>query len=257
MKSIARAYQFFLLTLLYLPIVVLIAYSFNDSTYSMLWHGATLHWYRQLQQNQSLWQALYHSLELAFIAATLSACLSFYACLRLNLNRIRSKSLIQNSILTVIILPDILFAVAYLLLFNLLNIPLGFISLLLAHISFCIPFSVITINTTINALNKNYYRAAQDLGASYRQISYQIYLPLCTRAIISAWLFAFTLSFDDVVISYFVAGPGFETLPLKIYAMVRSGITPEINALCSLIIVATFLLIAIAYWLNQSKAKNE
>ncbi|HAU0947562.1 TPA: ABC transporter permease subunit, partial [Legionella pneumophila] len=144
----------------------------------------------------------------------------------------------------------IVLGVALLIFFNITQVPLGFLSLLVAHITFSIPFVILTINSRINTLNPNIYFGALDLGASRYFALTRVLLPLLWPAVLSAFLLSFTLSFDDVIISYFVAGPDFTILPLTIYSLVRAGVTPELNALCSITFVLSMILVIISHRLS-------
>jgi spermidine/putrescine transport system permease protein len=144
--------------------------------------------------------------------------------------------------------------IALLLLFTFIKIKLGFFSLLLAHITFCIPFVVVTVYSRIINLDENIFEAAKDLGATDLAILWRIILPLLWPALVAGWLLSFTLSLDDVLISYFVAGPDFQILPLAIYSMVHVGVTPEINALCSVLFIFTLLFIIISQLLLRKNA---
>jgi spermidine/putrescine transport system permease protein len=149
-------------------------------------------------------------------------------------------------IFILILSPDIVMGISLLILFSLLKITLGFWSLLLAHITFCIPFVVVTVYSRIVSFDEYIFEAAKDLGARDSVILTRIILPLLWPALAAGWLLSFTLSIDDVIISYFVAGPDFEILPLKIYSMVRLGVKPEINALCTVTFGLTLILIVIS-----------
>jgi spermidine/putrescine transport system permease protein len=152
-------------------------------------------------------------------------------------------------------MPDIVLGISLLLLFSFFHINLGFTSLFLAHVTFCLPFVIITVYTRLTGIDKNIFEAAKDLGANEFIILLKITLPLLLPAIIASWLLSFTLSFDDVMISYFVAGPSFEILPLKIYSMARIGVKPELNALCSMIFLITLLVVVSAQFALRKKPK--
>lgn len=251
MKNLAKLiYVNTIYLLLYFPILVLIIYSFNSGKYSLVWQGFSTQWYLELFNDKNLWQAFLNSTILGITAAIIATTISLFACIHLFLNRNRSseKSLFTMLLLLVII-PDLVLGVALLVFFNVLNIPLGFLSLLIAHITFCIPFAVITINARISSLDKNIYYSSLDLGASKLKTILKIILPLLGSAVLSALLLCFTLSFDDVIISYFVAGPAFNILPLSIYSLVRAGVTPELNALCSITFVISMLLVITSQYL--------
>ena len=238
---LAAVYLFF-----YIPIATLIVYSFNNSQYSMVWHGATLDWYRELFTDAELWIAAWRSLFLGLAAATTATCVGLLAAVTLYRYRFFGRGFLQGLVFVLILSPEIVMGASLLILFALLQMRPGVVSLLLSHISFCIPFVIVTIMSRLSGIDKNIFEAAKDLGADDWTIFWRIILPLLWPAVFAGWLLSFTLSLDDVIISYFVGGPEFEILPLRIYSMVRSGIKPEINALCTVIFVLTFVLVLLS-----------
>jgi spermidine/putrescine transport system permease protein len=246
-KFIQRLYVSIIYILLYSPIFVLVLYSVNKTRYSLQWHGFSMRWYLELFQDTSLWSAFFHSIWLGLCAALIATMMGVFACLRLFLTRRHHQKSFHALLLILVVIPDLVFGVALLIFFNLTGIPLGFISLLIAHITFCIPFVVFMLNNRLHTLDPNLYFSALDLGASHLMALYRIMFPLLWPAIFSAFLLSFTLSFDDVIISYFVAGPNFNILPLTIYSLVRAGVTPELNALCTITVLISMILVLIAY----------
>ena len=230
----------------YLPIIVLIAYSFNNAQYSLLWHGFSLRWYHELFIDADLWIAALHSFILGFFAATIAIIIGSLAAISLYRYRFHGRQVLNGLVFILILSPDIVMGISLLILFSATNIPLGFWSLLLAHITFCIPFVVVTVYSRIVSFDENIFEAAKDLGATDVMILMRIILPLLWPALVAGWLLSFTLSLDDVIISYFIAGPDFEILPLKIYSMVRMGVKPEINALCTVTFGFTLLLVVLS-----------
>ena len=186
-----------------------------------------------------MWVAAWHSILLGLSASLVATTLGTLAAVSLFRFKFRGKTLLQGLIFVLIVVPDIVLGIALLILFSRTDIPLGFVSLLLAHATFCLPFVVVTVFGRMAGIDKNIFEAAIDLGANEFTILRKITFPLLLPAIIAGMLLSFTLSFDDVVISYFVAGPGFEILPLKLFALARLGLKPELNALCSIIFVIT------------------
>lgn len=245
-----KVYLGFVYLLLYIPIVVLIIYSLNRSRYSLQWQGFSLNWYDELFHDKDLWTAFFHSITLGFSAAFIATILGMLACVQLFLSQ-KKRLHIEALLLILIILPDLIFGVALLIFFNITHIPLGFFSLLIAHITFCIPFVIFTINSRIHTLDPNIYYTSLDLGASRLKTLTHILIPLLWPSILSALLLSFTLSFDDVIISYFIAGPDFNILPLTIYALVRTGVTPELNALCTITLLISMILVVISHRLTR------
>lgn len=227
----------------YIPIIVLIIYSFNNARYSLIWNGFTLSWYRELFADSDLWLATWRSFFLGITTASLSTLIGGLSALCLYRYHFFGKNFFKGLVFILILTPEIVTGAALLILFTLLQLPLGFISLLLSHISFCIPFVIVTTYTRLVSFDPNIFEAAKDLGANDWLVTKRIVLPLLWPALFAGWLLSFTLSLDDVIISYFVSGPEFQILPLKIYSMVRAGIKPEINALCSVLFAITLLLI--------------
>lgn len=246
-------YSLLIYAFFYLPIFVLIVYSFNNATYSLVWHGFTLNWYSALFKDTDLWIAALHSLFLGITASLSAAFFGTLAALSLFRYRFLGKRMINALVFVLIVTPDIVTGISLLLMFSLFHLPLGYWSLLLAHISFCIPFVIVTVYARLSGLDKNIFEAARDLGAKEATIFTKIIVPLLMPAIVAGLLLSFTLSFDDVMISYFVSGPGFEILPLKIYALARLGVKPELNALCTIIFLITMSLVVITQHLQRKK----
>lgn len=237
----------------YIPIIILITYSFNSAQYSLVWHGFSLQWYQQLFADNDLWVSVWHSLVLGITASTIAMSIGSLAAVTLFRYDFFGRRMLNGLIFILILSPDIVMGISLLILFSVVKISLGFWSLLLAHITFCIPFVVVTVYSRMVSFDEYIFEAAKDLGATDTMIFTRVILPLLWPALLSGWLLSFTLSLDDVIISYFVAGPDFEILPLKIYSMVRLGITPEINALCAVTFGLTLLLIVVSQLVLRKK----
>jgi spermidine/putrescine transport system permease protein len=246
LRFVRLSYLFFIYAFLYIPIILLAVYSFNQSKYSITWVGFTFDWYRELFSNRALIEASFNSFIVASLSATIAAIIGTLIALWLYAEKSRSNKYMYFLIYTLVMSPDIVMAISLLILFVVLHIKLGFLTLLISHITFELPFVVITVLSRLKLFNKGIIEAARDLGASDYHVFRKILLPLMMPAIISSWLLSFTLSLDDVVISFFVTGPGFEILPLKIYSLARLGIKPEINALCFILFVISLVLATIS-----------
>jgi len=231
---------------LYLPITVVIVLSFNQAERSLLWKGFSLHWYSVLFHDTELLRVAANSITIGVLAATVATFIGTLAAVILFRHKFFGKKLLHGLLFTLIILPEIIMGISLLLMYSVFKIPLGFWSLLLAHITLCMPFAAITIYSRIITLDQDIFEAARDLGANDVTIFIKIIIPLLLPAIVAGWLLSFTLSLDDVITSYFVAGPNFEILPLRIYSMVKLGIKPEINALCTLLLSMTLVLVVAA-----------
>ncbi len=251
---VKKAYMVFVYVLLYFPILILVLYSFNQARFSLQWRGFSTHWYTELFQDTELWTAFLHSIVLGITSSFLATVAAVVVCMYLFLHNKKSNRSLQSTLLMLIILPDLILGIALLIFFNLAAIPLGFFSLLIAHITFCLPFSIVAVNSRIHTLDINLYYSALDLGATRWKAILHILLPLLWPAILSAFLLGFTLSFDDVIISYFVSGPDFNILPLTIYSLVRMGVTPELNALCSITLIISMILVIIAHRLSRKSS---
>ena len=249
-------YMTFIYLFFYAPIGVLMIYSFNNANYSLVWNGFTTKWYTILFHDSSLWIAALHSVIVGLLSASTATLIGTLAAVSLYRYRFMGKHLLNGMVFILIVTPDIVMGISLLLLFSLFHLALGFWSLLLAHITFCIPFVVVTLYSRISGMDRNIFEAAKDLGAKEFTIFKKITIPLLLPAIISAVLLCFTLSFDDVMISYFVSGPSFEILPLKIYSMARLGVKPELNALCSVTFFLTLLMVVISQKISRKNESN-
>lgn len=248
-----KIYASFIYFFLYLPIIVLIIYSFNSSKYSVEWKGFTLEWYESLLDHDSLLDAAVNSISVALFSATLATILGTLGAMALFRYSFFGKKIINSLVYILIMSPEIVMGISLLMIFVLISLPLGFTSLLIAHITFCLPFVVVTVLARLQGFDKNIIEAGKDLGASEFTIFTNIILPNILPAIIAGFLLSLTLSFDDVIISFFVSGTDFEILPLKIYSMVRLGVKPEINALCTVMFLFTLIMVIFAQFLIKEK----
>lgn len=252
-RLLKNTYLTLVFAFLYVPLIIVVWFSFNQSVHSLIWNGFTLHWYRVLFHDANLAGVTIHSIEIGVLAASIAAALGTIAAISLFRYRFLGKKALHGLLFALIIIPDIVTGISLLLLFRFLDIRLGFWTLLLAHITFCIPFVFVVVSARIGALDKNIIEAARDLGAKEHTIFFRILIPLLWPALITGWLLSFTLSLDDVIISYFVTGPSFEILPLKIYSMVRMGVSPEINALSSILLGITLIIVLTSQLLLRKK----
>lgn len=242
---------------LYLPIGVLIVNSFNKSKYGHKWSGFSWKWYEKLWNNDDLMQAFFNSLTIASLAATLATIIGTLMALAIYRYRFAFKKSTSSLLFVLLVSPDIVLAITFLIIFIALGIQLGFWSLLISHITFCLPFVVITVYAQLKDFDANILEAGQDLGARESQIFRLIILPMILPAIISGWLLSFTLSLDDVIISSFVTGPGFEILPIRVFSMVKVGVSPEVNALATLLLLLSLVLVVAVSLLLRRKTSHE
>lgn len=240
---------FFGYAFLYTPLVVVIAYSFNDSRLNAEWVGFTLSWYQKLFHNEKMLIAARNSLIIALTASAVSTVLGTMAGYALYRFRMR---LLPVMVLAPIAIPEILMGVSLLIFFVLVGLKLGMVSIILSHIAFCIGFVAIVVRARLAGMDESLIEAARDLGATPWQAFRLVTLPLIMPGVVAGALMAFTLSIDDFVITFFTAGVGSSTLPLQIYTMVKISVTPEVNAVSTLLLLLTLALILIATRLNPS-----
>jgi putrescine transport system permease protein len=238
---------------LYVPIAILIVYSFNDSRLVTVWSHASTRWYGELFRNAQIGEALWLSLRIAAASATASVVLGTMAAFAMDrIRRFRGRGPFEALTMMPLILPEVLTGLSLLLLFVLLGDAIGWpgrrgaTTITLAHITFGLAFATVVIRARLSQLDPALEQAAADLGATPWRAFRRVTLPLLMPAIVAGWLLAFTLSLDDVVIASFVTGPGASTLPIVIFSSVRLGVSPQINALATLLVLAVSLLIVAA-----------
>jgi len=235
------------LLFLYVPIGILVLYSFNASRLVTVWGGFSTQWYASLLQNQALKDAALLSLGLAIASASIATVLGTLAALALERARPgRARLLFGGLIAAPMVMPEVITGLSLLLLFVALNVERGFATVTLAHATLTLCFVTMIAQARLATLDRSLEEAAQDLGASPWRVTMTITLPLALPAIIAGWLLAFTLSLDDLVIASFATGPGATTLPMRIYSAVRLGVSPEINAISTLLIAGVAALVVTA-----------
>ena len=245
-RLLRNIFMFVVYAYLYIPIIILVTNSFNEDRYGLSWKGFSWNWYERLFNNDTLIQAAFHSVTIAFFAATLATLVGGLTAIALYRYRFRGKQAVSGMLFIVMMSPDIVMAVSLLALFMVVGISLGFWSLLLAHVTFCLPYVTVTIFSRLNGFDARMLEAAKDLGASEVTILRKIILPLALPAVVSGWLLSFTISLDDVVVSSFVSGVSYEILPLRIFSLVKTGVTPEVNALATIMIVLSLGLVILS-----------
>ena len=245
-RLLRNIFMFVVYAYLYIPIIILVTNSFNEDRYGLSWKGFSWNWYERLFNNDTLIQAAFHSVTIAFFAATLATIVGGLTAIALYRYRFRGKQAVSGMLFIVMMSPDIVMAVSLLALFMVVGISLGFWSLLLAHVTFCLPYVTVTIFSRLNGFDARMLEAAKDLGASEVTILRKIILPRALPAVVSGWLLSFTISLDDVVVSSFVSGVSYEILPLRIFSLVKTGVTPEVNALATIMIVLSLGLVILS-----------
>jgi spermidine/putrescine transport system permease protein len=239
---------------LYVPLIIVVVYSFNDSRLNAEWVGFTLDWYRKLAGNDEMLTAAGNSLLIGLTASLVATVLGTMAGVAMHRYKLK---LLPVLVLAPIAIPEILMGVSLLIFFVLLNFTLGLLSVALAHIAFCIGFVAIVVRARLSGMDESLTEAARDCGASPWQSFRYVTLPLIMPGVIAGALMAFTLSIDDFVITFFTAGAGTVTLPLQIYSMIKVAVTPEVNAVSTLLMFLTLVLIVIASRLSPSLLRSD
>lgn len=242
-RFVKKLYLLIIFIFLYAPVLILIVYSFNDSKSRGHWAGFTLKWYQELFRDKQIMSSLYYTLAIALLASLIATVTGTAAAIGIHKIGGIKKSLIMNATYLPVLNPDIVMGISLMLLFIFTNIPLGFTTLLMAHISFNLPYVILSVLPKLKQLNKNLYEAALDLGAVPSYAMRKVILPEIMPGIVTGFLLAFTLSLDDFVISFFTTGSGVSTLSIVIYSMARRGINPKINALSTLMFITVLVLL--------------
>lgn len=239
---------------LYLPLVVVVAYSFNNSKLNAEWVGFTWHWYQVLLSDDTMLKAAGNSLLIALtasLASTMLGTMAGYALYRYKLK------LLPVLVMAPLAIPEILVGVSLLIFFVAINLTLGLLSIMLSHIAFCVGFVAIVVRSRLSGMDESLPEAARDLGATPFQAFRLVTFPLIAPGIIAGALLAFTLSIDDFVITFFTAGVGASTLPLQIYSMIKIAVTPEVNAISTLLMLLTLFLIVVASRLSPDSIRGK
>lgn len=256
-KHLKNLFIFIVFLFLYLPIITLIIFSFNTSSLNIVFEGFTLDWYTKLFSNTSLLEALFNTIVVSVISTGVSTIIGSLAAIGLYKFNFWGKELINKLLYIPVVIPEIVLGISLLSVYTLLKLDLGMGTLIISHIAFSIPFVIISVRTVLNSTNFQIEEAAADLGANELKTFFYVIIPEIMPGIISGATLAFTLSLDDVIISYFTAGPGSNTLPLQIYSMIKTGITPDVNALTTLMIIIIMTILMISSLLQIRKIKKE
>ena len=239
--------------LLHLPVLVLVAFSFNQSRFSVQWTGFTLDWYQRLVERPDILRALRTSLIVGFASTLLATVFGTLIALALARHRFWGRRIYEGLLYVPIVTPEIVVGISLLVLFATLHMPLGISTITIAHVAFNISFVVVVVMARLHGMDRNLEEAAMNLGADEITTFRKVTLPLIWPGVVAGALLAFTMSFDDFVITFFVSGVGSTTLPLLVYSMVRRSIEPSINAISTIILVVTTLTIFFADRFNREK----
>jgi len=238
--------------LLYLPIVLLVIFSFNESRLVTVWAGFSTKWYGELLKNQALLDAAWVTLRVAAVSSTLATILGVVAGLAMaRFGRFRGRTLFSGMIYAPLVMPEVITGLSLLLTFVALSVNRGFVTVTLAHVTFSMCYVAVVVQSRLVSFDRAIEEAAMDLGCPPARTFFYITLPVIMPAVVSGWLLAFTLSLDDLVIASFTTGPGATTLPMKIYSQVRLGVTPEINAISTILIGIVAVGVVVASLLSK------
>ncbi|HEY1110096.1 MAG TPA: ABC transporter permease [Opitutaceae bacterium] len=251
-RAVFGTWTALVLLFLYLPIAVLVAYSFNTSRLNILWEGFTLKWYEQVWANEPMMRAAKNSLIVASLTTVLAVALGTLGAWLLNRYRFRGGRAIQTLVGVPIMMPEIVMGVSLLILFATARLPLGFATVIIAHVTFCFPFVLLAVRARLAGLDPALEEAALDLGATPLRAFWLVIVPSLRPAIVAGALLAFTLSMDEVIVTYFTASPAAATLPLRVFGMAKVGLNPMLNALSALFIVATVTIVLVAERLKKT-----
>lgn len=241
--ALRKLYIVLIFIFLYAPIATLIVLSFNANKTRAKWGGFTLKWYRSLLENEEILQALWNTLAIAFLSTLIATVIGTVACLSMQAMKKRTRSLIMGVTNIPMLNADIVTGISFMLLFISFGMKFGFGTILLAHITFNIPYVILSVMPRMKQLNPSTYEAALDLGASQLQAFFKVVFPDLLPGVFSGFLMAFTMSLDDFIITHFTKGPGIDTLSTKIYTEVKKGIKPEMYALSTIIFVSVLILL--------------
>jgi spermidine/putrescine transport system permease protein len=265
-KFLSRSVSVFIalvLFIMYVPIFLVILYSFNQSRLSSVWNGFTLTWYGELFADRSMFEALRNSLILAILSSFAAALLGTLGAFGSSGRGIKSRSrpaagskILEYLSILPIMIPEIIMGMVFLAFFALLGLPFGMFTLVIAHTAFCVPYPFLLVKARLAGLDTSCTEAARDLGAGELRAFCDITLPAILPAVVSGILISFAMSFDDVIISMFVTGIHTNTLPIKIYSQLKTGVSPKTNALCTLLFIATMMLALCAASLARPKTSG-
>ena len=247
---------------LYLPILLLMVYSFNSSRLATVWAGFSTQWYGELFRDRQLLQAAWISIKIAFWTASAAMVIGTMAAMAMTrFKRFPSKTIFGALVTAPLVMPEVIIGLSILLMLvsmgGLFGLPSkGVVAIWIAHVTFTLSFVTVVVSSRLQELDRSLEEAAMDLGANRLKVFFLITLPIIAPALLSGWLLAFTLSLDDVVIASFVAGPSSTTLPMKIFASVRMGVSPKINALATLMVLAVSTVAVLGWWISARAEKR-
>ena len=259
MKKSTRFEKFYLglvFLLMYLPVAVVVIFSFNESKLPVRFTGFSFQWYEKLFADSAMLEALVNSLILGVASCAVSAVIGTLGAVGMSRIHWKTKGVLEYISILPLMIPEIILGMVLMAFFYMLNLPFGMLTLLIGHTVFCIPYILMEVKARLVGMDPSLEEAARDLGASSVRVFFDITLPLIMPAVASGSLLAFAMSMDDVVISIFVNGPKLTTLPIKVYTQIRTGVTPEINALCTVMLAFTVMILLVYSLIKRIKKKE-
>ena len=249
-----RIYSFLAFLFIYIPIVILIVFSFNTMKLNIRWEGFTLSWYNVLFRDQDIIQATRNTLIIALISTVVATVVGTLAALAMQRYHFPGYAASETLMYIPIVIPEVVMGISLLVFFVMINLTLGLVTITLAHVAFNIPFVTLVVRARLHGYDNSIDEAAMDLGANEMKTFWRVTLPTILPGVLSGAMLALTLSLDDYVITYFTAGPGSTTLPLRVFSMVRFMVTPEVNALSTLWVLTVFVVLLTVQIVQSRKA---
>ena len=256
-SKLSRFYLGLIFVLMYLPIAVVIVFSFNESKFPVRFTGFSLKWYKELFSDSAMIEALGNSLFLGVVSCFVSAVIGTLGAVGLSRIHWKTKGILEYISILPLMIPEIILGMVLMAFFYMMNLPFGMLTLLIGHTVFCVPYILMEVKARLAGMDPSLEEAARDLGAGPFRAFWDIILPLIMPAVMSGSLLAFAMSMDDVVISIFINGPRLSTLPIKVYTQIKTGVTPEVNALCTIMLAVTLLILLIYTAIGKFTGRNQ
>lgn len=256
-SKLSRFYLGLIFVLMYLPIAVVIVFSFNESKFPVRFTGFSLKWYQELFSDSAMIEALGNSLFLGVLSCFVSAVIGTLGAVGLSRIHWKTKGILEYISILPLMIPEIILGMVLMAFFYMMNLPFGMLTLLIGHTVFCVPYILMEVKARLAGMDPSLEEAARDLGAGPFRAFWDIILPLIMPAVMSGSLLAFAMSMDDVVISIFINGPRLSTLPIKVYTQIKTGVTPEVNALCTIMLAVTLLILLIYTAIGKFTGRNQ
>lgn len=253
-KMLSQIYTGLIYLFLYLPIGVIVVFSFNTSKTNIVFEGFTTQWYGKLLQNEPLLEAYGNTLLVGAASTLIATIIGTLASYGMSKYKFKGKGIIDALLYIPVVIPEIILGISLLAIFNIANVPMGIFSLIIAHATFSIPFVVFTVNARFAGFDRSIEEAAMDLGAGRLKTFLTVTLPVILPGVISGAFLAFTLSVDDIIISFFTTGPGSNTFPLKVMELTKTGVTPDVYALTTIVLIVTIVVVVVSQRDRTKKA---